>query len=123
MAQVVAVIGASSDRRKFGNKAVRAFLARAYAVVPINPRESSVEGLVAYASVADVPGPIDVATLYVPPAVGIEVLEAVARKGIPEVWLNPGADSPAVVARAQELGLTTVVDCSIRRIGESPWAY
>ena len=66
MSQTVAVIGASRNRDKFGNKAVRAFAKRGYTVIPIHPREREVEGLQAYRSVLDVPGPIDLATLYVP---------------------------------------------------------
>lgn len=120
---MVAVIGASANRRKFGNKAVRAFLRRGYTVIPVNPSGSAVEGLQGFRSVLDVPGPIDVATLYVPPAVGRQVLDEVARKGIREVWLNPGADSPDVVERARALDLTPVVTCSILRIGESPADY
>jgi uncharacterized protein len=119
----VAVIGASSDRQKFGNKALRALRDRGYTVVPINPREAEVEGEKSYASVLDVPGNVDVATLYVGPAVGLTILEDVAKKGIPEVWLNPGADSPPVVERARALGLKTVVACSIIGIGASPAAY
>ena len=111
------------DRRKFGNKAVRAFLSRGYTVIPINPTGTAVEGLEAYRSVLDVPGAIDMATFYVPPAVGLQVLDEVAQKGIKEVWLNPGADSPDVVARARELALTPIVACSIRGIGESPSDY
>ncbi len=109
MATTVAVVGASSDRQKFGNKALRAFRDRGYVVVPINPRESEVEGEKSYASVLDVPGQIDMATFYVGPSVGLKILEDVAKKGIPEVWLNPGADSPQVVdarpgPRAQDRG-------------------
>src|SRR5262249_28986799 len=59
MNKVVAVIGASNDRRKFGNRAVRAYLEQGYTVVPINPHETQVEGLKAYASILDVPGPVD----------------------------------------------------------------
>ena len=70
MSKVVAVIGASNDRQKFGNKAVRAFRHQGYDVIPINPHESAVEGLKAYRSVLDVPGPIDIATFYVPPEIG-----------------------------------------------------
>jgi predicted CoA-binding protein len=120
MNKVVAVIGASSDRTKFGNKAVRAFARQGYAVVPIHPREEQIEGLKAYKSVLDVPGAIDMATMYVARAVGMQVIEEVAQKGIPEVWLNPGADSPEVADRARELGLRTVVACSILGVGESP---
>jgi len=49
------------------------------------------------------------------------VMEDLAKKGIPEVWLNPGADGPRVVARARELGLKTIQACSIMAIGESPY--
>ena len=70
MAKVVAVIGASSNRNKFGNRALRAYQQQGYTVVPINPHEAEVEGLKAYASVLDVPGPIDMASFYVPPEVG-----------------------------------------------------
>jgi len=118
--KTVAVIGASSDRRKFGNKALRAFVAEGYRVIPINPNETEVEGLRTYASVVDVPEPIDMATVYVPPAIGVRVLEDIAKKGIQEVWLNPGADEPDVVARARELGLQPVIACSIVGIGERP---
>lgn len=123
MPRVVAVIGASSDRSKFGNKAVRAFLHHGDEVVPINPREPEVEGLATYASVLDVPGPVDMATFYVPPRVGLGLLEDVAKKGIQEVWFNPGADSPELVARARALGLRPVVACSIIAIGETPGMY
>jgi predicted CoA-binding protein len=120
MPQVVAVIGASPDRTKFGNKAVRAFLHQGYTVVPIHPRETEIEGLKAYASILDVPGPVDLASMYLPPHVGERVIEDIAKKGIFEVWLNPGADSPALVARAHELGIKPIVACSIRGIGEDP---
>ena len=122
MGKVVAVIGASSDQAKFGNKAVRAFARQGYTVVPIHPREEAVEGWKAYKSVLDVPGPIDMASMYVPPTLGMRVIEEVAQKGIPEVWLNPGADSPELAERARALGLRTIVDCSILGVGENPHA-
>src|SRR5512140_237963 len=111
--KTVAVIGASSNRAKFGNKAVRAFARQGYTVIPINPHEREVEGHRTYASVRDVPGVIDMATVYVPGRVGLLVMEDLAAKGISEVWLNPGADDPAVVSRARELGLKPIVACSI----------
>ena len=123
MPQTVAVIGASSNREKFGNKALRAFERRGYTVIPINPTETEVEGHRAYKSVLDVPGPIDLATLYVPPRTGLRVVDELAKKGIPQVWLNPGADGPEVIARARQLGLRTEQLCSIIAIGESPWSY
>lgn len=123
MSKVVAVIGASSNRSKFGNKALRAFRKRGYEVVPINPNEAEVEGIKTFASVLDVPGPIDLATLYVPPQVGESFMEAMAAKGIREVWVNPGAGSPGVVESARRFGITPVMHCSIIAIGENPGDY
>ncbi len=123
MARVVAVIGASSDRSKFGNKAVRAFRNHGDEVIPINPAEAQIEGLKAYRSVLDVPGRIDMATFYVPPKIGQLVIEEVARKGIREVWLNPGADSDELMERARGLEIQAVRACSIVGIGDSPSRY
>ena len=123
MSRRVAVIGASNDRQKYGNKAVRAFAAQGYDVVPVNPHETSIEGLATYPSVIAVPGTIDMATMYVPPEVGLQVIEDIARKKIPEVWFNPGSESSALVARAQALGLNAIEACSIMGIGDSPGRY
>jgi len=121
MPKVVAVIGASSNRSKFGNRALRAYQQQGYTVVPINPHEATVEGLKAYASVLEVPGPIDMASFYVPPQVGEQVIGEVAQKGIPEVWLNPGAESDELIARARALHIQPIVACSIVAIGENPY--
>jgi predicted CoA-binding protein len=123
MSRTVAIVGASKNRQKFGNKALRAFARQGYTVIPINPREAEIEGHQAYASVLDVPGPIDMATLYVPAQAGLRAIEELARKGVGEVWLNPGADDNEVVARARALGLKTIQACSIMGIGESPAKY
>jgi len=121
MSKIVAVIGASSQRHKFGNRAVRAFLRQGHTVIPINPHEGAVEGLRTFASVLDVPGPIDMATVYVQPEAGLRVMDEIAKKHIPEVWLNPGADADAVVERARSLGLAPIIACSIVAIGEDPY--
>jgi predicted CoA-binding protein len=119
----VAVIGASPDRRKYGNKALRAFQRQGYEVFAVNPNETMVEGLTSYPSVLDIPGEVDMATFYVPPEIGEQVIVEVARKGIREVWLNPGADGAGVIARAKTLGLEPIIACSIIGIGESPSRY
>ncbi|HWB31379.1 MAG TPA: CoA-binding protein [Vicinamibacterales bacterium] len=120
---VIAIVGASSDRRKYGNKALRAFRQQGYTVVPINPHEAEIEGERAYPSVLDYPGAIDEATIYLRPDAGVAVMDELAKKGITQVWLNPGADAPRVVARARALGLRPIVACSIVGIGEQPAAF
>jgi len=109
----IAVIGASNDRRKYGNQAVRAYLAQGWTVYPVNPKESSIEGEPAFRSVEDLPGPVDRASLYVPPSVGIDLLSAIAARGAKELWVNPGAGSPELAARAEQLGLKAIEACSI----------
>jgi len=121
--KTVAVIGASADRSRYGNKALRAFRNQGYQVIPIHPSETEVEGEKAYRSVLDYEGPIDEATVYVNPRTGEQVIEDIAKKGIGTVWLNPGADAPVVVSRAKALGLTVKQACSIIGIGESPMRY
>ena len=110
----VAVIGASDDPEKFSYKSLRAHAAIGYEVYPVNPKGGVVEGKPILKSIDEVPvGPLDRVTMYVRPEVGITLLEAIAKKGARELWLNPGTDSPELIAKAQELGLVPVVACSL----------
>ena len=119
--KTVAIIGASSDRRKFGNKAVRAFAGAGWQVFPINPGETAVEGFTAYPSLDQAPaGSLDVVTLYVPPPVGEKLLPAVAARGPDELWVNPGAGSLELLSAAHPLGLRVQSLCSILALGVSP---
>jgi predicted CoA-binding protein len=120
----VAIIGASSDREKFGNKSVRAHLKLGYEVYPVNPKGGEVEGLTAYRSIDEVPvSPLDRVSLYVPPKIGIGMLDAIAAKGCSELWLNPGTESDEIVARAEELGLNPIQACSIVDLGVTPGQF
>ena len=123
VAKTVAVVGASSDRHKFGNKALRAFQAEGFRVIPINPNEQQVEGLRTYASVLDVPETIDMATVYVQPEIGLRLLPEFERKQIPEIWFNPGAESDEILRDARRRNLNVIVACSIVGIGRSPYSF
>jgi uncharacterized protein len=123
MPKTVAVVGASSDRRKFGNKALRAFQAEGHRVIPINPNESAVEGLKTYASVLDVPDAIDMATVYVQPHVAMGLLDEFEKKGIPEVWINPGAETDEMIATARRRKTKVIFACSIIGVGRSPHEF
>ncbi len=120
--KVVVIIGASNNRHKFGNKAVRAFRQQGYTVWPVNPQEAVIEGLSAFKSIADVPGRPHLVSVYLPPPVLLKVLPEIAAKGCDELWLNPGADSDEVLAEAGRLGLNVVRACSIVGVGLSPEA-
>lgn len=121
MKPTVAIVGASRDRSKFGNKAVRAYLQAGYDVFPVHPSEREIEGLPAYRSVLDVPvGSLDRVSIYLPPAVSRPLLEEIAQCPAREVWFNPGADAPDIMERARQLGINAMSGCSIVDIGISP---
>jgi uncharacterized protein len=116
----IAIIGASANQEKFGNKAVRAYVQQGWTVYPVNPKETTIEGLNTYQSVRDIPGSIDEASVYLAPHLVPAILQEIASKGIKRVWLNPGTESDIAVERAEELGLEAIVDCSIVGVGVDP---
>ena len=118
--KTIAIIGASNDRNKFGNKAVRAFRQQGYEVFPVNPREETIEGLPAFKSIAEVPLRPQMISVYLPPPVLLKLLPDIAAKGCDELWLNPGTESGEVLAEAERLGLNVVQACSIVGVGVSP---
>lgn len=117
----VAILGASADRSKFGNKSVRAHAKAGYAVYPVNPKGGAIEGLSVYPSLADVPAEhLDRVSVYLPPALSLAALPAIAAKGCDEVWFNPGSADAEVLDRARALGLNAIASCSIVDLGLSP---
>lgn len=123
-ALTVAVLGASSNPAKYGNKAVRAHVQQGHRVHPVNPHAEEVAGIRAYRQLDDVPGPVDRVSVYLPPEVTLAELPAIAafceRHGAAEVWLNPGTESDAVLGKARELGLNVIQACSILAVGAHP---
>lgn len=103
-----AVCGASTDRAKYGNKVLRCYLQHGRPAVPINPHGGTVEGLRAYARLAEAPGPIHGVSIITPPAVTEGLVEEMGALGIRHVWMQPGAESPKAVARARELGMNVI---------------
>ena len=123
MPQSVAVLGASTNRSKYSNKAVRAYADKGWTVYPVNPKAETIEGHKCYASIRDLPGPVDRVSVYLPPAVTLEALPDIAAAQPGDMFLNPGAESDELVSRARELGLKTVQACSIIDIGSRSEDY
>lgn len=121
----VMIVGASADPGKFGNRAVRAYLRQEAEVLPVNPGGGEIEGVRVYGGVDEPEGPIDRVLMYVPPRVGLGVIEALGerqrlRGDVGELWLNPGSESRALIERARELGFEPIQACAIIDIGERP---
>lgn len=120
MKKKIAIIGASQERSKYGNKAVRAYLNRGWKVFPVNPNEKKIEGLKVYHSILDIRRKIDRVSLYVPASIGINLIEDIAKKSPKELFINPGTESKELILKAKKLGIDPIIACSIVDIGESP---
>jgi len=121
MKPTIAIVGASNDRNKFGNRAVRAYLRQGFDVFPVHPTAEVIEGVRAYATVRDIPlARLDRVSLYVPPHIGVGIIDEIAAKTVGELWLNPGSESPELIEKAGQLGLNVAVGCSIVDVGEDP---
>jgi predicted CoA-binding protein len=116
--RTVAVIGASQDRNKFGNKCVRAYSHAGWTVYPVNPHADQVEGFQAFPHLAAVPKSVDRICIYVPPAVTRGLLEHLPHGT--EIYFNPGSADAEVLRRARSGGLDVYDACAIVAIGLSP---
>jgi uncharacterized protein len=122
----VAIVGASHDRAKFGNKAVRAYAEDGYKVWPVNPKGGEIEGLRVYHDVNELPEMPFAVAVYLHEDQAIPVLDSLADRETAEhnapavVYLPPGADTAPVVDRARQLGEFAVNTCPIQAIGHDP---
>jgi uncharacterized protein len=120
--KTIAVLGASANRSKFGNKCVRAYKEAGYKVFPVNlnVRETEVEGLPVYHTLDAIPDELERISVYLPPPLTLEMLSDIARKGAREVWFNPGSADQKVLEEARRRGIPARPGCSIVDIGMSP---
>ncbi len=116
----IAVIGASANRQKFGNKCVRAYQKLGWQVFPVNPKDSEIEGLLCYKSISDIQLPVDRVSIYLPPQVAISIIPGLLDAGVKNVILNPGAESDELVKALRDNGINPKLVCSIRLEGLSP---
>jgi predicted CoA-binding protein len=106
------VVGASTDRHKYGNRVLRCYQQHGLAVIPVNPREKVIEGVEAVASVAELPGDVASISVITPPTVTEQVVEAAIMKGIRNIWMQPGAESTRAVQMCQDAGINVIADGS-----------
>ncbi len=121
--KTIIIVGASNNRGKFSNKAVRAYRDLGWTVYPVHPREKDEEGLPCFPSVGDVPGRAATMSLYVLPQVGIGIVGDGPAKGVRDVFVNPGAGNPELVEEIRRLGMNPIEACSIVAVGKSPAEY
>jgi predicted CoA-binding protein len=103
-----AVVGASKDRAKYGNKVLRAYLQNSRDAVPVNPAQDEIEGLKAYRDLASVPGEVDSVSIITPPVVTEKVVEQAIARGIKHIWMQPDAESEAAIETARRAGANVI---------------
>ncbi|NVN98205.1 MAG: CoA-binding protein [Geobacteraceae bacterium] len=107
-----AVVGASIDRSKYGNKVLRCYQINRYNVIPVNPKEAVVEGVDTVASVAQLPDDVKSISVITPPHVTEMVVEEAIAKGIKNIWMQPGAESESAIKRCIDSGINVIADGS-----------
>lgn len=106
------VVGASANRDKYGNMVLRCYQQNGYRVIPVNPKEPEIEGIPCVATVAELPGEVQSISVVTPPAVTEKVVEQAIQKGIRHIWMQPGSESAAAVARCEQSGVNVIADGS-----------
>ncbi len=114
-----AVVGASADRSKYGNKVLRCYRQHDLPVVGVNPKLAQVEGVPCHARLVDVPGPPRAVSVVAPPAAAASILADAVAAGVTQVWFQPGAeDGPAIAAaRAQGVEVIAGGPCLLVALG------
>lgn len=111
-AQAYGVVGASANRDKYGNKVLRCYVQNGYRAIPVNPREKEIEGIPCVATVEDLPDDVKSISVITPPAVTEQVVQAAARKGIENIWMQPGAQSPKAIELCRRHNINVIADGS-----------
>jgi len=106
------VVGASANRQKFGNRIVRCYLQSGKRAVPVNPNEAEIEGLACVKGVQDLPPEVESISIITPPAVTEQIVPLAIAHGISNIWMQPGAESPAAVALCRAKGVNVIADGS-----------
>ncbi|MCE0723793.1 MULTISPECIES: CoA-binding protein [Legionella] len=105
-----AVIGASSNREKYGNKVLRCYMANGKKVYPVNPKEDSIEGIKVIHSVSELPNDIESISIITPPAVTEKIVEEAIKKGVKNIWMQPGAESNSAIQNCKQHKINIIAE-------------
>ncbi len=105
-----AVVGASQDRAKYGNKVLRCYQQHGLPVVGVHPKLTEVEGVPCHPSLKAIPGPARAVSVVAPPAAAAQIVADAIAAGVKHLWFQPGAEEAAAIAAAREAGLSVIAD-------------
>lgn len=103
-----AVVGASADRAKYGNKVLRCYQQHGLPVVGVHPKLTACEGVAVHPALTAVPGGPRAVSVVAPPAAAAGIVRDAIAAGCRQLWFQPGAEEPAAVAAARAAGLSVI---------------
>lgn len=106
------VVGASTNRQKYGNKVLRCYLQNGRRAIPVNPNEPEIEGIPCAATISDLPPDVESISMITPPSVTADLVPLALERGIKNIWMQPGAEHPDAVALCREQGINVIADGS-----------
>lgn len=106
--KVWAVVGATENPDKFGNKIVKKLKRLGYEVYAVNPMYQEVDGEICYSSLSELPVKVDCVDVVVSPDKSVNVLQEVIELGIENIWFQPGTFTPEIVDKSEQSGINTV---------------
>jgi predicted CoA-binding protein len=106
------VVGASTNRQKYGNKVLRCYLQNGRKALPVNPNEAEIEGVLCIAAISDLPTDVESISMITSPAVTAKLVPLAIETGIKNIWMQPGAEHPEAVAICREKGINVIADGS-----------
>ena len=116
----IAVIGASNNKEKFGNKCVRAYKSKDYIVFPVNPKEQEIEGLKCFKNITEIPEPIDIVSLYLKPEITKNIINDIISVKPKLIYFNPGTEDEEIINTLKETDIEVKKECSIVAIEINP---
>jgi len=114
-----AVVGASKNREKYGNKVLRVYRQNDLIVFPVNPKEDEIEGQISYPDLTSVPEKPHGISIVTPPSVTREVVQQAIAMGVQHIWMQPGAEDEESIADAEKNGLNLIANgpCILVKLG------
>ena len=106
------VVGASIKPEKYGNKVLRCYQQNQRKVIPVNKVEKEIEGIACVASVSDLPSETTSISIITPPQITEQVVAEPIAKGVKNIWMQPGAESPVAIAACEQAGINVIADGS-----------
>ena len=115
--KIIAVFGASENTAKYGYKIFSTLLRQGFTVYGINPKGGSVDGHTFKTSLVDIPGPVDVAIMVIPPAALLSAVAQCQAKKVSEIWFQSGAQDDEAFVTATAAGIRAVNACFMAENG------